>query len=167
MLVHLERSVFTGISTFPWRVDTSISFSIIKYLLTSNVRSSRRNIKLRPWRVDSSISFSIIKYLLTSNVRSLRDYQTSILTRWHLHLFLYTMKYLLTLNVRSLWEHQTSALPRLYHLVDSDYLHLFAIWSKGTFGMTVFGTACMWCLEPYEPKQLAVIFKLPIFKNIP
>ena len=28
-------------------------------------------------------------------------------------------------------------------LVDSDYLHLFAIWNKGTFGMAVFVTACM------------------------
>ena len=28
----------------------------------------------------------------------------------------------------------------LGQLVDSDYLHLFAIWSKGTFGMTVLGT---------------------------
>ena len=27
--------------------------------------------------------------------------------------------------------------------LDSEYLHLLAIWSKGTFGMTVFGTACM------------------------
>ena len=31
----------------------------------------------------------------------------------------------------------------LGQLVDSDYLHLFAIWSKGTFGMTLFGTAYM------------------------
>ena len=52
----------------------------------------------------------------------------------------------------------------LGQLVDSDCLHLFAIWSKGTFGMTVFGTACMSCLEPYEPKQLAVIFKFQFLK---
>ena len=31
----------------------------------------------------------------------------------------------------------------LGQLLDSDYLHLFAIWSKGTFDMTVFGTVCV------------------------
>ena len=111
--------LYGNIKFHPWRVDTSISFSIIKYLLTSNVRSLRGyqtsaltrchlylflynkllinlgrsvftgNIKLHPWSVDTSISFSIIKYLLTSNVRSLQECQTSSLTRCHLYLFLY------------------------------------------------------------------------------
>ena len=39
-------------------------------------------------------------------------------------------------QLRVNWHVQLSF--TLGQLVDSDYLHLLAIWSKGTFGMTVF-----------------------------
>ena len=49
-------------------------------------------------------------------------------------------------------------------LVDLDYLHLIAIWSKGKFWRWLF-------LEPractnHTNQNNSVIFKVPIFKNI-
>ena len=53
----------------------------------------------------------------------------------------------------------------LGQLVDSDYLHLFAIWSKGTFGVDRFWNRVHVMPGTIRTETTSSDIKVPIFKN--